>query len=103
MQSATEAFQQFLLTYASQEQSSSQGLQKLTRSLAFSADYKELMAELTGLATHPDAQRLIELEGKIHSDLDVLKLRQSKLQKAFRQAKAASESEAPVEVFRCAL
>lgn len=95
VQSATEAFQQFLVTYASQEQSSSQGLQKLTRSLAFSADYKVLMSELTELAERPDAQRLIELEGKVHSDLDVLKLRQSKLQKAFRQAKAASESEQP--------
>lgn len=98
VQDATEAFQNFLLSQASKEQSSSsQGLQKLTRSLAFSADYKQLMIELTALANRPDSQRLTELEGKIHSDLDVLKLRQSKLQKAFRSAKEALEAKAKIE------
>lgn len=93
VQTAVEEFQQFLLQQASKEQSSSQGLQKLTRSLAFSSDYKMLIAELSELANSPDPKRLDELEGKIQSDLDVLSLRQRKLEKLFRAAKAATETE----------
>lgn len=90
---AVENFQEFLLAQASQDSANTQGLQKLTRSLAFSSDYKALTAELTQLATHPDATRLDELEGKIQSDLDVLQLRQRRLKKLFTQAQKATQTQ----------
>lgn len=88
---AVENFQEFLLAQASQDSANTQGLQKLTRSLAFSSDYKALTTELTQLAIHPDATRLDELEGKIQSDLDVLQLRQRRLKKLFTQAQKATQ------------
>ena len=91
---AVENFQAFLLAQASQDSANTQGLQKLTRSLAFSSDYKALTTELTQLATHPDATRLDELEGKIQSDLDVLQLRQRRLKKLFTQAQKAAQLQA---------
>lgn len=91
---AVENFQSFLLEQASQDSANTQGLQKLTRSLAFSSDYKALTTELTQLATHPDAARLNELEGKIQSDLDVLQLRQRRLKKLFTQAQKATQTQA---------
>ena len=91
---AVENFQAFLLEQASQDSANTQGLQKLTRSLAFSSDYKALTTELTQLATHPDAARLNELEGKIQSDLDVLQLRQRRLKKLFTQAQKATQTQA---------
>ena len=91
---AVENFQSFLLEQASQDSANTQGLQKLTRSLAFSSDYKALTTELTQLATHPDAARLNELEGKIQSDLDVLQLRSRRLKKLFTQAQKAAQTRA---------
>lgn len=91
VQNAVERFQNFLLTQTTQAESNSAGLQKLARSLAFSKDYKLISAELERLVECPDPERLSELEGKIWNNLDVLKLRQSKLKSLFKSAQKAAE------------
>ena len=94
VQKAVEQFQEYLKTQVDRETSGSTGLQKLTRSLSFSANYKALTQELEQLAIKPDPTRLQELEGKVQSDLDVLKLRQRRLVSLHKKAMEAAKAKA---------